>query len=134
MTLTNSPTEVLIAIPAFIVAIGILVAVHEFGHYWVARRLGIKVLRFSIGFGTPLFRRTMGGNDPVEFALSAIPLGGYVRMLDEREAPVPQDQVSRAFNRQPVWKRIAVLLAGPAFNLLFATAIYWGLFLAGIPA
>src|SRR5512139_3756324 len=92
---TTGPGQFLVAVLAFIVAIGILVAVHEFGHYWVARRLGIKVLRFSIGFGTPLFRRTMGGSDPVEFAVAAIPLGGYVRMLDEREAPVPDDQVSR---------------------------------------
>jgi len=109
----SSPLEWLIAAAAFIVAIGVLVAVHEFGHYWVARRLGIKVLRFSIGFGKPLWRRV--GNDPdqVEYVVAAIPLGGYVKLLDEREGNVPPAELPRAFTRQPVWKRIAVLLAGP---------------------
>src|SRR5687767_284060 len=133
MISTNSPLEVLIAIAAFIVAIGVLVAVHEFGHYWVARRLGIKVLRFSIGFGKPLWQRT-GGKDNVEYVVAAIPLGGYVKLLDEREGSVPEAELPRAFNRQPVWKRIAVLLAGPMFNLIFAVAVYWVLFLAGVPS
>jgi regulator of sigma E protease len=133
MISTNSPLEVLIAIAAFIVAIGVLVAVHEFGHYWVARRLGIKVLRFSIGFGKPLWQRT-GGKDNVEYVVAAIPLGGYVKLLDEREGNVPDADLPRAFNRQPVWKRIAVLLAGPAFNLIFAVFLYWILFTAGVPA
>ncbi len=130
---TDSPLDVLIAIAAFIVAIGVLVAVHEFGHFWVARRLGIRVLRFSIGFGKPLWRRTHG-KDQVEYVIAAIPLGGYVKLLDEREGDVPAHEAPRAFNRQPVWKRIAVLLAGPAFNLIFAVALYWVLFVAGVPA
>lgn len=134
MISTNSPLEVLIAIAAFIVAIGVLVAVHEFGHYWVARRLGIKVLRFSIGFGKPLWQRTGRDADQVEYVVAAIPLGGYVKLLDEREGNVPDAELPRAFNRQPVWKRIAVLLAGPVFNLIFAVFLYWILFTAGVPA
>ncbi|HEY0943077.1 MAG TPA: RIP metalloprotease RseP [Steroidobacter sp.] len=134
MISTNSPLEVLIAIAAFIVAIGVLVAVHEFGHYWVARRLGIKVLRFSIGFGKPLWRRTGKDPDRVEYVIAAIPLGGYVKLLDEREGNVPDAELPRAFTRQPVWKRIAVLLAGPMFNLIFAVFLYWILFTAGVPA
>lgn len=134
MISTNSPLEVLIAIAAFIVAIGVLVAVHEFGHYWVARRLGIKVLRFSIGFGKALWQRTGSDKDKVEYVVAAIPLGGYVKLLDEREGNVPEADLPRAFNRQPVWKRIAVLLAGPAFNLFFAVFLYWILFTAGVPA
>jgi regulator of sigma E protease len=133
MISTNSPLEVLIAIAAFVVAIGVLVAVHEFGHYWVARRLGIKVLRFSIGFGKPLWQR-VGGKDAVEYVVAAIPLGGYVKLLDEREGNVAPEDLPRAFNRQPVWKRIAVLLAGPLFNLIFAVFLYWILFTAGVPA
>jgi regulator of sigma E protease len=133
MNLTSGLTDTVIAILAFIVAIGVLVAVHEFGHFWVARRLGIRVLRFSIGFGKPLWRRT-AGRDPVEYVIAAIPLGGYVKLLDEREGDVAPEEVHRSFNRQPVWKRIAVLLAGPAFNLIFAVALYWILFTAGIPA
>lgn len=134
MISTNSPLEVLIAIAAFIVAIGVLVAVHEFGHYWVARRLGIKVLRFSIGFGKPLWQRIGRDRDAVEYVVAAIPLGGYVKLLDEREGEVPAEDLPRAFNRQPVWKRIAVLLAGPLFNLVFAVFLYWILFVAGVPA
>lgn len=133
MISTNSPLEVLIAIAAFVVAIGVLVAVHEFGHYWVARRLGIKVLRFSIGFGKPLWQR-VAGKDAVEYVVAAIPLGGYVKLLDEREGNVAPEDLPRAFNRQPVWKRIAVLLAGPLFNLVFAVFLYWILFTAGVPA
>src|SRR5262245_13767355 len=133
MISTDSPMEFLIAIAAFIVAIGVLVSVHEFGHYWVARRLGIKVLRFSIGLGKPLWKRVLG-KDQVEYVIAVVPLGGYVRLLDEREGNVPPHELPRAFNRQPVWKRIAVLLAGPAFNLVFAVAMYWILFTAGVPA
>ncbi|WP_457673453.1 RIP metalloprotease RseP [Thiolapillus sp.] len=109
---------------AFIVAISILVAVHEFGHFWVARKLGVKVLRFSIGFGKPLltWRRK---NDETEYVLAAVPLGGYVKMLDEREGEVPEDQAHRAFNRQPLWVRTAVVLAGPLFNLVFAVLMFW---------
>lgn len=133
MISTDNPAQLLIAIVAFIVAIGILVAVHEFGHFWVARRLGIRVLRFSIGFGKPLWQRT-SAKDQVEYVIAAIPLGGYVKLLDEREGNVLPHEAHQAFNRQPVWKRIAVLLAGPAFNLLFAIAVYWVLFTAGVPA
>ena len=133
MISTDSPLDILIAIATFIVAIGVLVSVHEFGHYWVARRLGIKVLRFSIGLGKPIWKRVLG-NDQVEYVIAVVPLGGYVRLLDEREGNVPPHEVGRAFNRQPVWKRIAVLLAGPAFNLIFAVIAYWVLFMAGVPA
>jgi regulator of sigma E protease len=111
----------------FIVAVGLLVTVHEFGHYWVARRLGFKVLRFSVGFGRPLFK-WVGGADRVEYVIAAIPLGGYVKMLDEREGPVATAELARSFTRRPPWQRIAVLLAGPAFNILFAIIALWGIF------
>ena len=114
-------------------AIGVLVAVHEFGHYWVAKRLGIKVLRFSIGFGRPLIRWRSAGADGTEFWLSSVPLGGYVKLLDEREGPVPAADRGRAFNQRPVPHRIAVLLAGPGFNFLFAIVAYWVMFVAGVP-
>jgi regulator of sigma E protease len=117
---------------AFIVAIAVLVAVHEFGHFWVARRLGIKVLRFSIGFGRPLWRRN--GADGTEYWISAIPLGGYVKMLDEREGNVAPEDLPRCFNSQPPSRRIAVLFAGPAFNFVFAVAAYWIMFVVGVPA
>ena len=117
---------------AFLIAIGVLVAVHEFGHFWMARRLGIRVVRFSIGFGRPLWRRRVA--DGTEYALSAIPLGGYVKLLDEREGPVPPEHLSQAYNRQPVWRRVLVLLAGPAANFLFAVCAYWVLFAVGVPA
>jgi regulator of sigma E protease len=133
MISTDSPLEFLIALVAFIVAIGILVAVHEFGHFWVARRLGIRVLRFSIGLGKPIWKR-VSPKDQVEYVIAAVPLGGYVKLLDEREGNVAPHESGQAFNRQPVWKRIAVLLAGPAFNLLFAVLAYWVLFTAGVPA
>jgi regulator of sigma E protease len=121
------------SILGFIVAIGVLVAVHEFGHYWVARRLGFKVLRFSIGFGRPLLQWRGAAPDHVEYWLSAIPLGGYVKMLDEREGPVPSAEQHRSFNHRPVWQRILVLLAGPAFNFLFAIVAYWFMFTTGVP-
>jgi regulator of sigma E protease len=117
---------------AFMVAIGILVAVHEYGHFWMARRVGVRVLRFSIGFGKLLWTRQ--GKDGTEFAISAIPLGGYVKLLDEREGPVATADLSAAYNRKPVWQRILILLAGPFANFLFAAAAYWVLFVAGIPA
>ena len=113
----------------FIVAVSLLVTVHEFGHYWVARRLGFKVLRFSVGFGRPLFSRT-AGPDQTEYVIAAIPLGGYVKMLDEREGPVPSADLARSFTRKPPWQRIAVLLAGPAFNIAFAILVLWGMFWA----
>jgi len=117
---------------AFMVAIGVLVAVHEYGHFWMARRMGIGVLRFSIGFGKVLWSRH--GSDGTEYAISAIPLGGYVKLLDEREGPVAPGQLAEAYNRKPVWRRILVLLAGPFANFLFAAVAYWILFLAGVPA
>ncbi len=124
-------TDFLFSIAGFILAIGLLVAVHEFGHFWVARRLGVKVLKFSIGFGKPLWSRR--GRDGVEYVISALPLGGYVKMLDENEDPdIPEDQAHRAFNRQALWRRTAVVLAGPAFNFLFAFVAYWFVFMAGI--
>ena len=112
---------------AFLFAVGLLVTVHEFGHYWVARRLGFKVLRFSVGFGKPLWKR-VAGTDRTEYVIAAIPLGGYVKLLDEREAPVDPAEVSRAFNRRPHWQRILVLLAGPAFNIAFAVLLLAALF------
>jgi regulator of sigma E protease len=111
----------------FIVAVSLLVTVHEFGHYWVARRLGFKVLRFSVGFGRPLISRVAGA-DQTEYVVAAIPLGGYVKLLDEREGPVPAEDLARSFTRKPPWQRIAVLLAGPAFNIVFAILVLWGMF------
>jgi len=115
----------------FVVAIGVLVTVHEFGHFWVARRVGVKVLRFSVGFGRSLWTRR-AGPDQTEYVLAAIPLGGYVKMLDENEGEVAEDELHRAFNRQPLWKRIAIVVAGPAFNFLFAIFAYWLTFMIGI--
>jgi regulator of sigma E protease len=116
---------------AFLVAISILVAVHEFGHYWVAKKLGFKVLRFSIGFGKPLLTRIGRDPDRTEYCLSAIPLGGYVKLLDEREGDVAAAELPRSFTRRPIVHRIAVLLAGPAMNLLFAALLYAILAMAG---
>ncbi len=116
---------------AFLVALGILIVVHEYGHYLAAKLCGVKVLRFSVGFGRPLLSRR--SRDGTEWALAAIPFGGYVKMLDEREGPVPEGELGRAFNRQSVWKRLAIVFAGPAFNFLFAIALYAGLFMHGIP-
>ena len=125
-------SAVLISLLSFIVAISVLVAVHEFGHYLVGRLCGMKVLRFSIGFGKPVWT-WIGGKDRTEYCVSAIPLGGYVKFLDEREGPVAAADQGRAFNHRPVPARIAVLLAGPMFNFLFAVLAYWVLFINGIP-
>ncbi len=122
---------VLVQVVAFIIAIGILVTVHEFGHFWVARRLGFTVLRFSIGFGKPLWRRV--GRDGVEYALGAWPLGGYVKLVDEREGPVAEKDLPGAFTQRPIWARILVLLAGPGANFLFAFLAFWVLFMHGVP-
>jgi regulator of sigma E protease len=122
--------DLLFTAASFIVALAILIAVHEFGHFWVARSLGVRVLRFSIGFGRPLLRR-VSPRDGTEYVVAAIPLGGYVKMLDEREEPVPPEEAHRAFNRQRLWKRFAIVAAGPLFNFLFAILAYWGLFVAG---
>jgi regulator of sigma E protease len=124
--------SLIISLAAFIVAIGILVTVHEFGHFWVARRLGVKVLRFSIGFGPPLWSRSTG-QDGTELVIAAVPLGGYVKMLDEREGEVPASERHRAFNRQPLATRCAVVAAGPLFNLLFAIIAYWIMYASGVP-
>jgi len=110
----------------FVVAVGLLVTVHEFGHFWVARRLGFKVLRFSIGFGRPLLTR-IAGADRVEYVLAAVPLGGYVKLLDEREGPVAPQDLPRSFTHRPPWQRILVLLAGPFCNILFAVLVLWGM-------
>ncbi len=116
---------------AFIAAISILVAVHEYGHYIVGRWVGMKVLRFSIGFGRPIWTR-VAGKDRTEYCISAIPLGGYVRFLDGREGPVDAEDEGRAFNHRPIPARVLVLLAGPAFNFIFAIAAYWALLAGGI--
>ena len=118
---------------AFICALGVLVTVHEFGHYLVARWMGVKILRFSIGFGKAVITRHWG-RDGTAWSISAIPLGGYVKMLDEREGPVTEAELHRAFNRQSAGARILIVAAGPAANLLLAVLLYWGLFLHGIPA
>ncbi|MBY6186952.1 sigma E protease regulator RseP [Marinobacter hydrocarbonoclasticus] len=117
---------------AFIVALGILVTVHEFGHFWVARRCGVKVERFSIGFGKAIWRRT--GADGTEYVVAAIPLGGYVKMLDGRVDNLSPELESQAFDRKPVWQRIAVVAAGPAANFIFALFALYLMFLVGVPA
>lgn len=115
----------------FLVALALLIVIHEYGHFWVARRCGVKVLRFSVGFGKPLWRYVDKAG--TEFVLAPFPLGGYVKMLDEREAEVAEQDKDRAFNRQSLTKRSAIVAAGPAANLLFAILAYWLLFVAGIP-
>lgn len=117
----------------FLVAIGVLVVVHEFGHYLAARLAGVKVLRFSVGFGKPLFSRRFGP-DQTEWTLSPLPFGGYVKMLDEREGEVPAADAHRSFNRASVWRRIGIVVAGPLANFLLAIVFYWALFLHGLPA
>jgi regulator of sigma E protease len=117
----------------FLVAIGILVVVHEFGHYLAARLAGVKVLRFSLGFGKLLLSRRFG-RDQTEWTLSALPFGGYVKMLDEREGEVPAAEAHRSFNRATVWRRIGIVMAGPAANFLLAIVFYWALFMHGLPA
>lgn len=122
--------DIIQTILATIVTLGVLVSVHEFGHFWVARRCGIKVLRFSIGFGQPLFK--WSDSSGTEYVIALIPLGGYVKMLDEREGEVAPDDLDFAFNRQSVGKRIAVVIAGPAANFLFAILAYWWVFVSGV--
>jgi regulator of sigma E protease len=129
---------------AFIVTIGVLVTIHEYGHFQVARWCGVRVLRFSIGFGKPLWLKKFG-KDQTEFVLAAIPLGGFVKMLDEREIEAEREanpqappvvfseiELQGAFNRQAVWKRMLIVLAGPVANLLLAILIYWVLFMQGV--
>jgi regulator of sigma E protease len=126
--------NLLFTIAAFAITLGVLIVVHELGHYWVARRCDVKVLRFSIGFGRPLLRWVRGA-DRTEWVLAAVPLGGYVRMLDERDTesgPIGAEDAPRAFNRQPVGRRIAIVLAGPVANLLLAVVVYWVLNMVGV--
>lgn len=112
-----------------LITLGVLVTFHEFGHYWVARRCGVKVLRFSVGFGRAIWKRV--GRDGCEYQVAAIPLGGYVKMLDAREGEVPPELRAQEFTRQSVWKRIAIVLAGPGFNLIFTVAAFWLMFMLG---
>ncbi|MFT4906189.1 MAG: regulator of sigma E protease [Oleispira sp.] len=114
----------------FILAISILVVIHEFGHFWVARRCGVKVLRFSVGFGKPLWSYTdkLG----TEFSIAPIPLGGYVKMLDQREGDVKPEELHQAFNQKTVWQRIAIASAGPIANFIFAVVAYWSIFMMGV--
>ncbi|WP_053178300.1 RIP metalloprotease RseP [Pseudomonas kilonensis] len=112
-----------------LIALGVLVTFHEFGHFWVARRCGVKVLRFSVGFGMPLLR--WHDKKGTEFVVAAIPLGGYVKMLDEREGEVPADQLDQSFNRKTVRQRIAIVAAGPIANFLLAMVFFWGLAMLG---
>ena len=114
-----------------IVSLGILVTFHEFGHYWVARRCGVRVLRFSVGFGKPLWKRI--GRDGTEYAIAWIPLGGYVKMLDEREVEVAPSERHESFNAKSVWQRIAIVAAGPIANLLLCIALLWLMFVVGKP-
>lgn len=123
--------SVLYTLAAFLVALGLLIVVHEFGHYVVARLCGVKVVRFSVGFGRPLWARRYG-RDQTEWVVATVPLGGYVKMVDEREGPVAPVDLPRAFNRQGVGRRIAIVSAGPVANFLLAIALYWVLFLAGV--
>ena len=122
----------MITLLAFIGAIALLVLFHEFGHYWVARRYGVKVLRFSVGFGKVIYSKRFAGND-TEWVISAIPLGGYVKMVDEREEMVAPEDLPYAFNRKPVLQRMAIVVAGPLANLLLAIVLYWAMYLYGVP-
>ena len=125
--------DILIAIGAFVLAISLLVAVHEWGHYIAARMSKVRVLEYSIGFGPAIWRRKAGA-DQTEYQLRVLPIGGYVRLLDEREGPVAEEELHRSFNRRPYWQRIFVLAAGPGMNFLFAIVAYWALFMVGVPA
>ncbi|MFT4728424.1 MAG: regulator of sigma E protease [Granulosicoccus sp.] len=124
-------SNVVVSALAFIVALGILVSIHEYGHFWVARRVGIKVLRYSVGFGHALYTR-VGKVDGTEYVVGAIPLGGYVKMLDEREGPVAESERHRSFNQKSLWARSAVVLAGPMANFLLAIVAYWVVMMIGI--
>lgn len=114
----------------FVITIGVLVSFHEFGHFWTARKVGVKVLRFSVGFGKVLWSYQKK-SDTTEYVLSAIPLGGYVKMVDERESEVKEDDFPFAFNRQPLWARMAIVVAGPVFNLVLAVFLFWCVLVAG---
>lgn len=114
----------------FVITIGVLVSFHEFGHFWTARKVGVKVLRFSVGFGKVLWSYQKK-SDTTEYVLSAIPLGGYVKMVDERESEVKEDDFPFAFNRQPLWARMAIVVAGPVFNLVLAVFLFWCVLVTG---
>ncbi|WP_243039542.1 RIP metalloprotease RseP [Dyella sedimenti] len=114
-----------------LVTLGVLVTFHEFGHYWIARRCGVKVLRFSVGFGKAIWKRT--AKDGTEYQVAMIPLGGYVKMLDAREGEVDPALAGQEFTGKPVWQRIAIVAAGPAFNLIFTVAAFWLMFMLGKP-
>ena len=122
--------SVIQSIFSFIIAIAILVTIHEFGHFWVARKLGVKVLRFSVGFGKPLWSKV--GADQTEYQVAMIPLGGYVKMADEREGNVADEDIPRAFNRQSVWTRFAIVAAGPLANFLFAIVAFACMYMVGV--
>jgi len=122
--------EFLYSVIGFLIAIAILVTIHEFGHYWVAKKLGVKILRFSVGFGKPLWKK-VAGVDQTEYTLGAIPLGGYVKMLGEEDDEYSPEEADRAFNNQALWKRSAIVFAGPAINFLFAIIVYAGLMWTG---
>ena len=124
--------SLLLTVIAFVVALSVLVVVHEYGHYWVAQRCNVKVLRFSVGFGKTIWSRRFG-RDGTEWAIAAVPLGGYVKMLDEREGAVAPDELNRTFNRKSVWQRFAIVSAGPIANFLAAILLYWVLFIHGVP-
>ena len=124
--------NILSYIVPFVVALGCLIVIHELGHYWIARLCNVKVLRFSVGFGKPLWSRRVGA-DATEWVIAAVPLGGYVKMLDEREGDVDPREAHRAFNRQTVGRRFAIVLAGPVANFLLAIVLYWVLFVHGVP-
>ena len=123
--------NLLVTIVAFVIALGVLIVIHEYGHFIAARLCGVKVLRFSVGFGKPLWVRR-AGRDRTEWVIAALPLGGYLKMLDEREGPVPEKELPRSFGRQSVWRRIAIVAAGPAANLALAVILYWVLFVNGV--
>lgn len=123
--------SLLFTILSFIVAISILVAIHEYGHFIVAKKLGVKILRFSIGFGKPIWSKRIGV-DQTEFVIASLPFGGYVKMLDAREIKVPVEEEHREFTRQSVWTRIAIVAAGPVFNFIFAVLAYWLMFVVGV--
>ncbi|MDN3682709.1 sigma E protease regulator RseP [Vibrio tapetis subsp. quintayensis] len=125
-------TDILWNLASFIVALGVLVAVHEFGHFWVARKCGVQVLKFSIGFGKSLWSKT--GKDGTEYSIAIIPLGGYVKMLDGRVDDITEQEKSQAFNHKKLWQRAAIISAGPVFNFVFALFAYWVVFLIGVPA
>ena len=123
--------DILYSVVAFVIALGVLVTVHEFGHFWVARKLGVKVLTFSVGFGRALWSRRPREGE-TEYVIAMIPLGGYVKMLDESEGEVAEHERHRAFNRKPLSTRVAVVVAGPAFNFLFAILAYWCMYMIGV--